>query len=210
MVEKEERELKIILLGESGVGKTSIILRYYKNAFNSNLPSTFGSTFITKYLEKNNITYKLNIWDTTGQEKYHSVTRLFIHGANIAILVYAINNVDSFQKLDYWYKTIKENCDENVILAIVGNKYDLFINNDDINTGFVSDEEAENFAKEKKSFFKLVTAKDDKKGIDSLFDVLINEYIAKDLTDNSNNNETKSVKIEHNKINKNEKKSCCC
>ena len=112
--------------------------------------------------------------------------------------------------MDYWYKTIKENCDENVILAIVGNKYDLFINNDDINPGFVSDEEAENFAKEKKSFFKLVTAKDDKKGIDSLFDDLINEYIAKDLTDNSNNNETKSVKIEYNKINKNEKKRGCC
>ena len=210
MVEKEEKELKIILLGESGVGKTSIIYRYYKNTFNSNLPSTFGSTFITKYLEKGNITYKLNIWDTTGQEKYHSVTKLFIHGSHIAILVYAINNIDSFQKLDYWYKTIKENCDDNVILAIVGSKYDLFYNNEDENAVFVSEEEGEKYAKEKKAFFKLVTAKEDKKGIDSLFDELINEYKAKDITKKDDYKESNSVKIGKKKNIKNANKGGCC
>ena len=210
MVEKEEKELKIILLGESGVGKTSIIYRYYKNTFNSNLPSTFGSTFITKYLEKGNITYKLNIWDTTGQEKYHSVTKLFIHGSHIAILVYAMNNLDSFQKLDYWYKTIKENCDDNVILAIVGSKYDLFYNNEDENAVFVSEEEGEKYAKEKKAFFKLVTAKEDKKGIDSLFDELINEYKAKDITKKDDYKESNSVKIGKKKNIKNVNKGGCC
>ena len=210
MVEKEEKELKIILLGESGVGKTSIIYRYYKNTFNSNLPSTFGSTFITKYLEKGNITYKLNIWDTTGQEKYHSVTKLFIHGSHIAILVYAINNIDSFQKLDYWYKTIKENCDDNVILAIVGSKYDLFYNNEDENAVFVSEEEGEKYAKEKKAFFKLVTAKEDKKGIDSLFDELINEYKAKDIIKKDDYKESNSVKIGKKKNIKNVNKGGCC
>ena len=210
MVEKEEKELKIILLGESGVGKTSIIYRYYKNTFNSNLPSTFGSTFITKYLEKGNITYKLNIWDTTGQEKYHSVTKLFIHGSHIAILVYAMNNLDSFQKLDYWYKTIKENCDDNVILAIVGSKYDLFYNNEDENAVFVSEEEGEKYAKEKKAFFKLVTAKEDKKGIDSLFDELINEYKAKDITKKDDYKESNSVKIGKKKNIKNANKGGCC
>ena len=210
MVEKEEKELKIILLGESGVGKTSIIYRYYKNTFNSNLPSTFGSTFITKYLEKGNITYKLNIWDTTGQEKYHSVTKLFIHGSHIAILVYAMNNLDSFQKLDYWYKTIKENCDDNVILAIVGSKYDLFYNNEDENAVFVSEEEGEKYAKEKKAFFKLVTAKEDKKGIDSLFDELINEYKAKDITKKDDYKESNSVKIGKKKNIKNANKDGCC
>ena len=210
MVEKEEKELKIILLGESGVGKTSIIYRYYKNTFNSNLPSTFGSTFITKYLEKGNITYKLNIWDTTGQEKYHSVTKLFIHGSHIAILVYTMNNLDSFQKLDYWYKTIKENCDDNVILAIVGSKYDLFYNNEDENAVFVSEEEGEKYAKEKKAFFKLVTAKEDKKGIDSLFDELINEYKAKDITKKDDYKESNSVKIGKKKNIKNANKGGCC
>ena len=210
MVEEEEKELKIILLGESGVGKTSIIYRYYKNTFNSNLPSTFGSTFITKILEKDNITYKLNIWDTTGQEKYHSVTKLFIHGAHIVILVYAINNLDSFQKLDYWYKTIKEICDDNVILAIVGSKYDLLYNNDDDKAVFVPEEEGEKYAKEKKAFFKSVTAKEDGKGIYSLFDKLINEYIAKDITKNTDYKEINSVKIGNKKNKKKVNKSGCC
>ena len=70
-----EKDVKIILLGESGVGKTSIILRYFKDEFTENMQSTFGSTFIIKKVVKDNITYKLNIWDTTGQEKYHSVTK---------------------------------------------------------------------------------------------------------------------------------------
>ena len=205
----EEKEVKIILLGESGVGKTSIIIRYYKNTFNLNLPSTFGSTFITKYLEKNDITYKLNIWDTTGQEKYHSVTKLFIHGADIAILVYAINNINSFQKLDYWYKTIRDNCDDNVILAIVGNKCDLMFNNeDDKEAVFVSEEEGEKYAKEKNVKFKFVSAKDDKKGIDSLFNELLNEYIAKNKSKISYIDE--SIKIDKKKTKKNPKKGGCC
>ena len=204
-----EKELKVILLGESGVGKTSIILRYYKNIFNPNLPSTFGSTFINKSLIKDNISYKLNIWDTTGQEKYHSVTKLFINGAHIVILVYAINNVDSFKKLDYWYKTIKENCDENVTLGIVGSKYDLF-NAEDENTVFVQDEEAEKYAKEKNALFKIVSAKADKKGIESLFDELLNEYIKIPETKTPDNNEEKSIKIEPKKQVKKDGKGGCC
>ena len=201
-----EKELKIILLGESGVGKTSIILRYYKDLFDPNLHSTLGSTFITKKLERDNITYKLNIWDTTGQEKYHSVTKLFTQGADIVILVYAINNIESFQKLDYWYKSIKDNCKENIIICIVGNKYDLSINVDNI----ISEEEVEKFAKEKNAIFKLVSAKVDKKGIDSLFDELMNEYIGKASLKTSDYKEEKSVKIVYKKDKKKEKKRGCC
>ena len=205
----EEKELKVILLGESGVGKTSIILRYYKNMFTQDLSSTFGTTFVKKNLEKNNISYKLNIWDTTGQEHYHSVTQLFINGADIAILVYAINNVDSFKRLDYWYKSIKDNCDENVILAIVGNKYDL-IYSDDENQFFVSDEEAKKYAKEKKAtIFKLVSAKEDQKGIDSLFDELMDEYIAKGLNKNSDNKKENNIKINNKKMKTEKKRGCC-
>ena len=203
----EEKELKIILLGESGVGKSSIILRYYKNVFNPNLPSTFGSTFIIKSIERENITYKLNIWDTTGQEKYHSVTKLFINGSQIAILVYAIDNDDSFKKLDYWYKTIKENCSENVILAIVGSKYDLFNSLDE--KEIVSDDEAENYARGKNAIFKLVSAKEDKKGIDSLFDEVMNEYIKKNIQITDCKEEKKIVKIEKKKKKHSKKRGCC-
>ena len=212
-----EKELKIILLGESGVGKSSIILRYYKDKFDPHLPSTFGSTFIKKDLKRDNITYKLNIWDTTGQEKYHSVTQLFIRDTDIAILVYSIDDVNSFKKLDFWYKTIIDNCGENFILAIVGNKYDLFLsdnenenenkNNDIV---FVPDEEANKFANEKNAIFKLVTAKEDKKGIDSLFDELLNDYITKGIVKTSDNKKENKVKIENDRIKKKDQKRGCC
>ena len=204
-----EKELKVILLGESGVGKTSIILRYYKKLFNPNLTPTFRASFIIKKLVKDNITYKLNIWDTTGQEKYHSVTKLFINGSHIVILVYAINNVDSFKKLDYWYNVIKNNSSENVILAIVGSKCDLF-NSIDEKEIFVPDDEAENYAKEKNAIFKLVSAKEDNKGIVSLFDEVMNELIKRSIKISEHKEEKKNVKIEDKKKkNHNKKKGCC-
>ena len=212
----EENDLKIILLGESGVGKTSIILRYYKDLFDPNLQSTIGSTFIKKSLVKNNIKYNMNIWDTTGQEKYHSVTKLFIREASIAILVYAINNAESFKKLDFWIKAVKDICDENAILAIVGNKFDLIYDfdneneNKDENEKYVPEEEAKKFAEEKNVMFKLVSAKSDGKGIDSLFDELLNKYIAKVLTKTSDNKNKNNAKLENNKKTKNNKKNGCC
>ena len=208
-----EKELKIILLGESGVGKSSIILRYYKDKFDSHLPSTFGSTFIKKDLQRDNNTYKLNIWDTTGQEKYHSVTQLFIRDTDIAILVYAIDDANSFKKLDFWYKEIIDNCGDNIILAIVGNKNDLFLNdneNENENIVFVPDEEAKKYADDKKAMFKLVTAKKDKMGIDSLFDELLNEYIAKGIVKIFDNKKENNVKIENDGIKKKDKKRGCC
>ena len=212
----EENDLKIILLGESGVGKTSIILRYYKDLFDPNLQSTIGSTFIKKSLVKNNIKYNMNIWDTSGQEKYHSVTKLFIREASIAILVYAINNAESFKKLDFWIKAVKDICDENAILAIVGNKFDLIYafdnenENKDENEKYVPEEEAKKFAEEKNVMFKLVSAKSDGKGIDSLFDELLNKYIAKVLTKTSDNKNKNNAKLENNKKTKNNKKNGCC
>ena len=201
-----EKDVKIILLGESGVGKTSIILRYFKDEFTENMQSTFGSTFIIKKVVKDNITYKLNIWDTTGQEKYHSVTKLFVQGADIAILVYAINKIDSFKKIDYWNKTIKDNCDENIILSIVGNKTDLFNNED--NEELVPEEDAEEYARELKAIFRLVSAKEDKKGIDSLFNEVLEEYI-KSSRNKISDSQDAGLKIEQKKSKKKEARGCC-
>ena len=189
----EEKPIKVILLGESGVGKTSIILRYSKDKFETIAASTIGATFIEKDLIRNNIKYTLNIWDTTGQEKYHSVTKLFIQGADIVILVYSIDKNITFKALDYWYQTVRDMCGDNIIIAIIGNKYDLF-DKEEIQDEKVEDEDGEKYAKEKNAIFKLVTAKLDRKGIDSLFDELLNEYIKKHCgenigkSDNSNNN----------------------
>ena len=191
--ENEEKEpIKIILLGESGVGKTNIILRYLKNEFNQNSISTIGTTFGVKELNRNNSIYTLNIWDTTGQEIYRSVTKLFVQGAKIVILVYSIENKNSFESLDYWYKSINEICDKNIILAIVANKTDLFDQVDEENN-FISEEMGQKYAEEKKAIFKSVSAKIDKKGIDILFDQVLDAYIEKNGTSTDSNNEKKKV-----------------
>ena len=199
---EEPKPLKVILLGESGVGKTSIILRYLNDQFDPHQESSNGLTYVEKNIKRNNITYKLNIWDTMGQEKYHSMTKLFIKGADIVILVYSIDKEATFKVLDDWYQNFKDLNDENVVLGIVGNKYDLF-DNEEIQNEKVKDEDGEKYAKEKKAIFKLVSAKIDKKGIDSLFENLLDEYINKKYEKENNNN----LKIGKN--GKNKKKKCC-
>ena len=172
------KQLKVILLGETGVGKTNIISRYVADLFIEKSLTTVGSTHIEKNLQKNNIIYKLHIWDTSGQERYHSITKLYIQNSDIILLVYSIDNIQSFASLDYWYKEINNLCGNNFILGIAGNKYDLF---DDDSIEKVTDEEGEKYAKEKNAIFKLISAKKDKKGIDSLFNILLDEYLLLEL-----------------------------
>ena len=190
-----KKQLKVILLGESGVGKTNIISRYVNDLFLAKSLSTIGSTYIEKELKRNNITYKLHIWDTSGQERYHSITKLFLQNSDIVLLVYSIDNNQSFTNLDYWYKEVNNLCGNNFILGIAGNKYDLF---DDDNIKRVPDEEGEKYAEEKKAIFKLISAKQDKKGIDSLFDKLLDEYITKNYSNINESNENDKINIQNN------------
>ena len=169
---KEKKEVKVILLGESGVGKTCIIERYMSNKFNSNLPSTLCSAYSIKKIIRDNTLYEINICDTTGQEKYHSVTNLFVKGSNIVILVYSIDSATSFNNLEYWYSMVVDNLkDTEYILAIIGNKTDLF------EEEVVSEEEGKRFAESKNAKFQLVSAKEDPDGINKLFDNLFEEII---------------------------------
>ena len=171
---EDEKEIKVILLGNSGVGKTSIINRYVNNVYNSNCETTLGSTYSTREVIKDNVVYKLNLWDTTGQEKYHSITNLFIKGSSIVILVYSIDLLSSFEGLNYWYNSIKENLEgNNYVLAVVGSKSDLINEEEEV----VSEDEAKNFAKERNAIFKLVSSKEDPVGINNLFDMLLDELI---------------------------------
>ena len=171
---KEIKDLKVILLGEPGVGKTNIISRFISNEFNDNSNPTLGSTFGEKRIEKENFIYNLKVWDTTGQEKYHSVTKLFIKGSHIVILVYSITNLKSFESLKFWNNYLKDELNrDNYVLAIVGNKTDL------IDLEVVDENLAKNFAKINDAFFRLISAKCDGNGINSLFDFLLDEYINK-------------------------------
>ena len=183
---ENEKEIKVILLGDSGVGKTCIINRYIKDEFNPNSKTTLGSNASSKVIKRDQVSYILNLWDTTGQEKYHSITNLFIKGSNVVVLVYSIDLLESFKGLDYWYKSVQEKLGGNkYVLAIVGSKSDLIKNEEEE----VSEEEAKKFAEEKNAIFKLVSSKEDPEGINNLFDTLLDELIKKNyLNENENEN----------------------
>ena len=108
---------KVVLIGESGVGKTSIITRYTRNQFKSQLMATSGANFVTKnvIMEDENQSIKFEIWDTAGQEKFRALAKVFYKNAAVCILVYDITRKSSFDSLkNFWFKEIKENAKKDV------------------------------------------------------------------------------------------------
>ena len=197
--DEETKNIKIILLGESGVGKTCIINRYINNEFSSDSQPTIGSFSSTKKIIKNNIKYSVNVWDTTGQEKYHSITKLYIKGSDIIIFVYSINSRFSFEGLNYWYNAVKEIIQgEKYLTAVIGNKCDLIDNEE------ISEQEGKKYAEEINAKFKLVSAKEDV-GINNLFNSLVDECILQLDT----NEKSKQLIITKTKRKKKKKKKCC-
>lgn len=144
---------KLVLLGSSSVGKTSLVLRYMKQDFSSVLP-TVGCAFFTKVVDTGSSSLKLEIWDTAGQEKYHSVCHLYFRGANAALLVYDITRKDSFHKAQQWLEDLeKEFHPGEVVVMLVGNKTDLSEERE------VTFQEGKEFAESKNLLFMETSAK---------------------------------------------------
>ena len=199
-LKEEIVELKVILLGDVGVGKTNIISRYLSGEFNPSLNPTVGWSYGEKRIKKEGITYLLKVWDTVGQEKYNSITKLFVQGSHIIILVYSIDNLHSFQKLDFWHNFIKNTLkDDTYILAVIGNKRDLYENE------LVTEEEGKKYAEKMNANYALLSAKTDRQNIINFFDILLNEYINK-FGKNTNLSISLERKSERSTINK---KRCC-
>ena len=117
MTDKEAMQCKVVLIGESGVGKTSIINRYISNTFSQVLTATPGASFTTKtvFLKDYNQSIKFEIWDTAGQEKYRALAKVFYKNAAVCILVYDILRKTSFEELkNYWVNEIKVNGNPNL------------------------------------------------------------------------------------------------
>ena len=166
-------EIKMILLGETAVGKTSIISRYVENTFSSDLMSSTSMTYVQKNITIDKQKIQLNIWDTVGQERYRSLSKLFFKDTKIVVLVYSITNLQSFEGLTYWLNLYKESIGDEAILGVVGNKSDLFLKQE------VDEEKGEEFAKNNGAIFSLVSAKDNKAQLDEYINKLIHEYMNK-------------------------------
>ena len=165
MENQENITCKVVLVGESGVGKTSIINRYLNNTYNENQKSTFAPKFKNKVLNypEYNKSISFDIWDTAGQEAYRSITKNFYVNAAIGVMVYDIRNRESFENIKkYWSQQLKDSGVQNIVLAIAGNKCDIF------NEEEVSENEARQYADSIGAVFQLTSCKENI-GIDELF-----------------------------------------
>lgn len=160
----DQESFKVVLLGESGVGKTSIITQFIDETFMEDQQSTNGATFSTKNVTcSNGKTVKFDIWDTAGQEKYRALTKMFYKDAAAAIIVYDITREDSFKEAkSYWAQEIKDNAPKNIVLGVAANKSDLF------EQEAVEEGKGREFAKEIGAIFKLTSAKN-QSGVEDLF-----------------------------------------
>ncbi|XP_069472080.1 ras-related protein Rab-17 [Ambystoma mexicanum] len=145
---------KLVVLGSSGVGKSSLVMRYVKDDFRE-LPSTVGCAFFTQLVCLNNTTIKFEIWDTAGQEKYHSVCHLYYRGANAAILVYDVTSKETFIRAQLWLRELeREFSAGDITIALIGNKTDLSAERQ------VTSQEAQIFAEDNSVLFMETSAKD--------------------------------------------------
>ena len=206
MIDDEDMlEIKLVLLGESGVGKTSIIARYVKDEFDESCGSSSTMSYVGKTLNRNGVKIQLNIWDTIGQERFRSLSKLFFNDTKIVVLVYSIDNKKTFENLDYWYNLYREQLVvEDTVLGLIANKSDLFLNQE------VPDDQGRAYAEKNGAIFGLVSAKSNKKGIDLYINGLIDAYLNK-INNNNNGNNNKGIKLNTgNNITDNNQKGSCC
>ena len=193
-------EIKTVLLGNSGVGKTSVAQRFVLDQFNSKLKSTCVAGFLCKFLEvaESKKNAKFQIWDTAGQEEYKSMTELYYKNAAVALVIFDLNNEESFRGVDGWVQELRDKGPSDILIVLAANKADLIVEQK------VNLREAEEYADSVKSKLFVVSAKE---GINvkEMF-----EYIALRIV-NSNSTATKLPKTNIKKLNgKKEKKKKCC
>ena len=203
--------LKLVLIGDSGVGKTNILSRYNNNEFSLATQPTVGVEFGNKIIKKENKSIKLQLWDTAGQERYKAITNAFYKGSKGAFVVYDITRKSSFLNIDKWIGELKTNGSEDILIILVGNKSDLEDKRE------VSTEDGEKKAKQYGIAFCETSALQGK-NIEYAFNILIDEIILeienakqKEMKNNKSNNKKKSKGIMLNINNdKNHKKKKCC
>lgn len=157
---------KVVLVGDSGVGKSNILSRFTRNEFNLQSKATIGVEFATRSINVDGKTLKAQIWDTAGQERYRAITSAYYRGAVGALLVYDITKGESFNNLERWLKELRDHADDRIVVLVVGNKCDLK------HLREISEEEGTLFA-ENNSVTTVETSALDATNIDKAFQLLL-------------------------------------
>ena len=198
---ENQNEIKAILLGNAGVGKTNLINRAIGLKFDENYNSTSSGIFRTKKIEIGNKSYTVNLWDTAGQEIYKSITKIFVKRSKIVIFVYDITDKKSFEDLEGWIKMCKDLLDNDYICGIAGNKMDLY------SIEQVTENEARKFAENQKMKFQLVSAKENPESFDNFLKELIDgNPLFKSETNISNSN---NFELKKNNVKPKKKRKFC-
>ncbi|CAG9334898.1 unnamed protein product [Blepharisma stoltei] len=157
-----QAQIKVVLLGDSGVGKSSLVLRFVADNFKIDSDSTVGASYMGKSLQFNDKTIKFNIWDTAGQERYHSLAKMYYRDAQAAIITYDITKRESFEGLKRYYRELQEFGPKDIVINIAGNKEDL------VETEAVPPEEAKEFASSIGAIYRKTSAKTNY-GVEQMF-----------------------------------------
>jgi len=175
-------QYKVVLLGQAGVGKSSVVLRFVTDSYNNDLDPTIGASYLSKIISLDGNRLKLSIWDTAGQERYQSLARMYYSDSSAAILVYDITSRESYEYMKKWHSELKEFGPRNVVMAIVGNKEDL------VEHEKVDMDEARNFAHSVGAIYQRTSAKSSA-GVNELFEALARKLLrSSSLTSSSAGN----------------------
>ena len=166
----KEYKMKCVILGDSSVGKTSIIQHFLIGYFDERIDSTIGASFVSKQFvnKEKNETVKFQVWDTAGQERYRAMIPMYVRDAQVALIVYDITNYDSFLNLKTWLKFFEH--DPDICIVIISNKNDLV----HLKDSRIKNQDALDFSKDNNAFFFDVSAKEGT-NINKLFDFLLNK-----------------------------------
>jgi len=192
---------KMVILGDSSVGKSSIVSRLLQNRFNENIQHTIGASYTIYNKIINDTTIRFEIWDTAGQEKYNAITPLYYRKANIAIFVYDLTDTNTFEKAKQWVDEIKHN-NETSLYVFVANKYDII---NDENHHLIK--EGHLYAENNNMMFFIASAKTGK-NISTIF-----EGIAENMIINKKNiinMKEENIVLNNNKLNNNTNPYLCC
>ena len=200
---KFPNEIKLILVGESGTGKTNLITVSIGGKFDINSKSSTAPSFVHKPINLGFMTYNVYLWDTLGNEAFRSLTRIFMKGSKIVIFVYDITDKHSFNELPFWVGKIEEVLGKDPIIGVVGNKIDL------VNQEEVTEEEGKKYAESIKAKFRLTSAKEDAEGFVEFIEELVKAYHEK-YGDKRAGSITSKVYLDKSKHKKSKKKKNCC